>query len=116
MVLFFPGYKCLTLNLKQITLDQELNNIRNQSDVSLGIGISYQLIAKQTIARLLETLSIISNSDFSLSFTATDGLDGSGSHHVYNQLSRLSESKDYLLFAFKPLFIKDCNNHVIWVN
>ena len=114
--IIFPSYKYLTLYRKHITLDQELKNIRDQSQVSIGIGISYQLIIKQTISRLVETLATFINSDFPLTFTETDGLDGCGSHPVYNQLSCLYDSKNYLLFVIKPLSIKDSNDHFIWEN
>ena len=70
-------------------LDNTLENsefifIRNVSDAPMGVGISYISIIKQTISRLLESLPTNSEFEFPLTISATDGLDGSGSHQVYN--------------------------------
>ena len=45
-----------------------------------------------------------------------DGLDGSGSHRIYNQISNNPNftSKNFLLFAFKVLSIKDRNSVTLW--
>ena len=45
-------------------------------------------------------------------------MDGSGSHQIYNQLQETPEfnCKSFILFAFKPLSIHDCNNAVLWDN
>ncbi|KAI6659668.1 hypothetical protein LOD99_14591 [Oopsacas minuta] len=51
-------------------------------------------------------------------FSATDGLDGSGSHQVYNQIQESPDigSKNFILFAFKLLAIHDSANKFIWEN
>ena len=44
----------------------------------MGIGVSYTSIMKQTVSRLLESLSPVANIKFPLTFTVSDGLAGSG--------------------------------------
>ena len=113
----FPGHKAISQFRMDITLDNEFICIRNNSEVPIGIGVSYISIMKQTITRLLESLSV-SDLQFPLTFRASDGLDGSGSHRIYNQLQDTPDFnfKNFLLFAFKPLSIIDCNQNTIWVS
>ncbi|KAI6653031.1 hypothetical protein LOD99_3867 [Oopsacas minuta] len=84
----------------------------------MGVGISYISIIKQTISRLLESLPTDSEFEFPWTFSATDGLDGSGSHQVYNQIQESPDigSKNFILFAFKLLAIHDSANKLIWEN
>ena len=55
---------------------------------------------------------------FPLTLRISDGLDGSGSHQIYNQLSTITnpQSKNFLLFAFKLLSINDHLEREVWVN
>ena len=73
---------------------------------------------RQTIFRLLQTLSPVMDIQFPLTFTASDGLDGSGSHQIYNQLQETPQfnCKSFILFVFKPLSIRDYNDNLIWSN
>ena len=112
----FPGHKAISQFRMDITLDNEFICIRNNSEVPIGIGVSYISIMKQTITRLLESLSV-SDLQFPLTFRASDGLDGSGSHR-FTTSSKTPDFnfKNFLLFAFKPLSIIDCNQNTIWVS
>ena len=71
---------------------------------------------RQTISRLLQTLSPVMDIQLPLTFTASDGLDGFGSHQIYNQHQETPQfnCKSFILFAFKPLSIRDCNDNLIW--
>ena len=79
--------------------------------------LSYISVIKQTISRLLESLHTYSEFEFSLTFSA-DGLYGSGSHQVYNQIQESPDtvSKNLILFAFKPFAIHDSAQKLIWDN
>ncbi|KAI6648702.1 hypothetical protein LOD99_7928 [Oopsacas minuta] len=114
----FPKYELISQYRADITLEKEFIFIRNVSDAPMGVGISYISIIKQTISRLLESLPTDSEFEFPLTFSATDGLDGSGSHQVYNQIQESPDigSKNFILFAFKPLAIHDSANKLIWEN
>ena len=114
----FAKYKDISQFRSQITLDKEFILILNTTELPIGIGISYISIMRQTISRLLQTLSPVMDIQFPLTFTASDGLDGSGSHQIYNQLQETQQfnCKSFILFAFKPLAIRDCNDNLIWSN
>ncbi|KAI6650537.1 hypothetical protein LOD99_7588 [Oopsacas minuta] len=114
----FPKYELISQYRADITLEKEFIFIRNVSDTPMGVGISYISIIKQTISRLLESLPTDSEFEFPLTFSATDGLDGSGSHQVYNQIQESPNigSKNFIIFAFKLLAIDDSANELIWEN
>ena len=82
----FAKYKDISQFRSDITLDKELIFIRNKSELTISIGISYSSIIRQTISRILISLPSVEDSKFPLTFTLSDGLDGSGTHQVYNQL------------------------------
>ena len=85
---------------------------------TIEISISYRKFLKQTITRLLTTLPNLNTDQFPLTLKISDGLDGSGSHQVYNQLQESEQfnSKNFLIFAFKLLSIQDSSQRDIWVN
>ena len=45
-----------------------------------------------------------------------DGLDGSGSHIIYNQISSNTSTKNYILFCFKPISITTNSGQIAWQN
>ena len=51
-----------------------------------------------------------------MTFRIADGLDGSGSHTVYNQLSTNTETKCFILYCFKPIQITSCSGTLLWKN
>ena len=53
----FAKYKDVYKFRSDITLDKEFIFIRNSSEVSIGIGVSYTSIMRQTVTRLLQTIS-----------------------------------------------------------
>ena len=71
-----------------------------------------------TTERLLELNPVPQESQFPITLTIADGLDGSGSHRIYNQAptnSNLS-TKSFILFAFKALSLIDKTGKEIWTN
>ena len=84
--IIFPKYEEISQYRVDITLAKEFIFIRNVSEAPIGVGLSYISVIKQTISRLLESLPTDSEFEFPLTFSGTDGLDGSGSHQVYNQV------------------------------
>ena len=115
---FIPPYKLVALHRAEITLANDLHYVRNPDEVVIGIRVSYQMMLKQTVSRLVSTLPQLSDGQFPLALRISDGLDGSGSHQIYNQLQESLQfnSKNFLLFAFKLLSIRDSSDQEIWVN
>ena len=76
---------------------------------SIRVSISYSNILHKTFLRLLEIQTPIDSTRFPLVLKLTDGLDGSGSHRIYNQLQENANlsTKTYILFAFKMLTLTD---------
>ena len=72
---------------------------------SIGIAISYKVLLHHTIVRLLESINESEKFVYPLRLKLSDGLDGSGSHKIYNQQhgSPTFNTKNYILFAFKLL-------------
>ena len=114
----FPPYLDVAHYRTDITIANELQLLWNKCEYAIGIRIPYNRILQQTVSRLIDTLPEIKEDRFPLSMKISDGLDGSGSHQIYNQLQPSSSlsSKNFLLFAFKIISIQDSLGSEIWVN
>ena len=51
----------------------------------VGISLPYRLLVTQTLHKLVESERGLHNAEYPLTAKFTDGLDGSGSHTIYNQ-------------------------------
>ena len=74
-----------------------------QSDgQTIGAGYSYKEIVQHTTERILQTITI-HPTQYPLEIEIADGLDGSGSHRIYNQLSDNPNftTKNFLLLLSK---------------
>ena len=58
------------------------------------------------------------DAEYPLTAKLADGLDGSGSHTIYNQKQIHPDltTKNFLLFSFKILWIKDSSGNTLWRN
>ncbi|KAI6648519.1 hypothetical protein LOD99_8151 [Oopsacas minuta] len=54
--------------------------------------------------------------DFPLQFQIADGLDGSGSHTVYNQSNTNTDTKSFILFCFRAVKIISNSGRELWKN
>ena len=85
----------------------------------LTVGASYPYIEmiQHTTERILQTI-VVNQDQYPMEVEIADGLDGSGSHRIYNQINNNPNftTKNFLLFAFKVLSIKDRNNATLWHN
>ena len=113
-----PSYKDIAQYRSEITLNNEFQLILNDNQVTIGIRIPYRKILIQTLSRLLLTLPQVNETHFPLTLKIADGLDGSGSYQMYNQLQESVNfnTKNFIIFAFKLLSIKDSYNCQIWQN
>ena len=114
----FHTYNDISEYRSQVVLSNELKFISSSVDEdSIGIAISYKVLLHHTITRLLES---IDESEFVYPLTVkiSDGLDGSGSQKIYNQQhgSTNFDTKNYILFAFKLLSLKDYSGKLLWEN
>ena len=76
----------VALHCAEITLTNDLQHVCNITKVTFGIGIAYGMMLEKTFTRLLSTVPNLNDSQFPLALTLSDGLVGSGSHQIYNQL------------------------------
>ena len=92
--------------------------MKNSSDYPIGVGMNYTKILSFITERLIEVIGPIQETDYPLNIEIADGLDGSGSHKVYNQVnSHISFStKSFIIFAFTILTIKDKRSQILWLN
>ena len=82
----------------------------------VGVHVPYAQYVHHTFCRILSTIPPPSTQDFPLRFQIADGLDGSGSHTVYNQVNTNTETKSFILFCFKPVQITSCSGVKLWKN
>ena len=114
----FPSYSKLAHYRNNTLLVNELTYVSNQMNETIGIAISYKRILYQSLSRLFETIPSLTGSQFPLHVKIADGLDGSGSHQIYNQyeLNPTPSTKNFILFAFKILSFQDSDTNQVWVN
>ncbi|KAI6661839.1 hypothetical protein LOD99_9791 [Oopsacas minuta] len=90
------------------------------SDVSfqVGIAVSYKKLLTHTVNRILTaSANEIPSASNPKKIRISDGLDGSGSHPVYQQATHSNIStKSFILFGFKVISISDIDNKQIWKN
>ena len=86
----------------------EMQYFHKDFGTPVGIYIPYQFIVEQTIRQIVEDEKF-ENAIYPLTVMLSDGLDGSGSHKIYNQVQNHPDlsTKSFLLFAFKVLWFKD---------
>ncbi|KAI6653970.1 hypothetical protein LOD99_3146 [Oopsacas minuta] len=64
----------------------------------------------------MSTLPLPPAQDFPLQFQIADGLDGSGSHTVYNQSNTNTDTKSFILFCFRAVKIISNSGRELWKN
>ncbi|KAI6655659.1 hypothetical protein LOD99_1799 [Oopsacas minuta] len=57
-----------------------------------------------------------SSQDFPLQFQIADGLDGSGSHTVYNQSNTNTDTKSFILFCIRAVKVISNSGRELWKN
>ena len=114
--IIFPSYDKIALFRTEISLSTGIELVQSDGQ-TIGAGYSYKEIVQHTTERILQTITI-HPTRYPLEIEIADGLDGSGSHRIYNQLSDNPNftTKNFLLFAFKVLSIKDRSSTTIWYN
>lgn len=97
-----PGYNRVAEHRRLISLVDDIHLM--QRDHSIGVGISYKRLLTHTVNRILFNISIHDNEQLKISIS--DGLDGSGSHRIYQQANFDPDiiTKNFQLFCFKVLF------------
>ena len=92
--------------------------LHNEHGVAIGVGIPYPKLVSINTERLLEHNPVPQESQFPITLAIAVGLDGSGSHRIYNQgptNSNLS-TKSFIHFALKALSLIDKTGNEIWTN
>ena len=111
------SYNKLSLFRSQVNL---LNKFKIVTKLNhpIGITIPYRDILAITVHQLVEFDENLQNARYPINITIVDGLDGSGSHRLYNQLQEHSDisTKTFLLFCFRIIHITDNANEIIWKN
>ena len=113
----FPAYSKISQYRSDVILANEIGYFRNEIESIIGVGLSYRRILEQTVQRLFDTLPPIVESHYPLSIKVADGLDGSGSHQLYNQFeANVSSTKQYIIFGSKIVKVTDVTCNTIWSN
>ena len=112
------SYTKLTLFHSQVNLLNELKFVTSSLNQPIGITIPYRDILATTVHQLIEFDESLQNASYPINVTVVDGLDGSGSHRIYNQLQDHPDisTKSFLLFCFRIVYIKDSAKKIIWKN
>ena len=112
------SYTKLTLFRSQVNLLNKLKFVTSSLNQPIGITIPYRDILATTVHQLIEFDESLQNASYPINVTVVDGLDGSGSHRIYNQLQDHPDisTKSFLLFCFRIVYIKDSAKKIIWKN
>ncbi|KAI6661186.1 Dna-mediated transposase [Oopsacas minuta] len=111
-----PGYNRLATYRSQICLTNDIFSVDREHRV--GIAVSYKKLLTRTVNRILTaSANEIPSASNPKRIRISDGLDGSGSHRVYQQATHPNIStKSFILFGFKVISISDTDNKLIWKN
>ena len=96
----FPAYQRIAEHRNAIIIRPVIQLYPNPTS-PIGVSVPYAQFVQHTFSRILQTIASPPKEDFPLTFRIADGLDGSGSHTVYNQLSTNTETKCFILYCFK---------------
>ena len=112
------SYDKLAIFRHKIYLINEMRYFSKEIGSPVGIFLPYRLLVTQTLNELVEAERGLHNAEYPLTAKLTDGLDGSGSHTIYNQKQIPPDltTKNFLLFSFKILWIKDSSGNILWRN
>ena len=97
----FPAYQKLVDRRNSIILRSSIKLYPNVLE-PIGACVSYAQFVEHTFTRILSTISRPLVEDFPLSYQIVDGLDGSGSHTIYNQQNANTSTKSLIFFASNP--------------
>ena len=111
----FPAYHKVAEHRNAIVIRSAIQLYPNPTS-PIGVSVPYAQYVQHTFSRILQTIASPPKEDFPLTFRIADGLDGSGSHTVYNQLSTNTETKCFILYCFKPIQITSCSGTLLWKN
>ena len=110
-----PTYNKLAIYRRERALSSHIEIVIHRDGYPIGVCIAYSKILTFTTEGLSKQLSI-HTTKCPLTIDVADGLDGSGSYKVYNQLQTNIDfsTKDFILFAFKILKITSKNREILW--
>ena len=108
----------LTLFRSQVNLLNELKFVTSSLNHPLGVTILYRDILVTNVHQLIDFDESLQNASYPITITVVDGLDGSGSHRIYNQLQDHPDisNRTFLLFCFRIVYFRDPANKIIWKN
>ena len=114
--IIFLSYDHIAIFRSPVALTPKVKFIHKEGQ-NIGVTHSYFELVKHTAERILQTMELNSQ-QYPIEFEVADGLNGSGSHRIYNQLNNDPSftTKSFILYAFKPLKIKDSAKNIIWSN
>ena len=111
----FPAYQKVVNRRNNIILRSSIKLYPSIIE-PIGAYLSYAQYVEHTFTRILSTISRPLVEDFPLSFQIVDGLDGSGSHTIYNQRNTNTSTKSMIFFCFKSISIKSSRGNELWKN
>ena len=110
-----PTYNKLAIYWRELALSNHFEIVNHRDGYSIGVAIAYSKILTFTTERIAKQFSI-DTTKFPITIDVADGLDGSGSYKVYNQVQTNIDlsTKNFILFAFKILKITSKNGEELW--
>ena len=113
--IYFPAFYKVVEQRNSIILRNIIKLYPNPA-CPVGAHVPYAQYVRHTLDIILLTIPSPAAQDFPLRFQIADGLDGSGSHRIYNHSNTNTETKSYILFCFKPVQITTFSGRELWKN
>ena len=114
---YISSYNKVAKFRQESCLVNEMQYFHRDFETPIGIYIPYRLLVAQTFRKIVE-IEAIDTANYPHKAKLVDGLDGSGSHTIYNQRRNHPNitTKSFLLFAFKIIWLQDSLGNTIWKN
>ena len=112
------SYDKLSIFRQESHLVNEMKYLYKDPAASVGIFLPYQSLVSHSLQQLVEVEKELHHAQYPLIAKLSDGLDGSGSHRIYNQKQMHPDltTKNFLLYAFKIIWLKDSFGNTLWTN
>ena len=80
----------------------------------VGVYVPYAQDVRHTFCKIMSTVPPPKAQDFPLQFQIADGVDGYGSHTIYNQSNTNTDTKTFIIFCFKTVQITCYSGREMW--
>ena len=109
----FPAYQEI-IEERNLIVSRPHIQLYPNLQTPIGIFLPYLKMVRHALERILSNEHPLLPEDYPLWFQIADGHDSFSNHSIYNQSKTNKQTKNYLIFCFKPISVTTVHNELIW--